>query len=241
MDEVETSIILCAYNEGQVIAESMKEVEKVMDEYDTKYEIIVVDDGSTDDTRQKALEYKNANHNERLKVLGYDRNRGKGSAIKYGFAHSSGRKIVFIDGDLGVSPKHIPEFLDKLGESDVVIGSKWHPRSSINAGMKRKLLSVGFNTLSRMLTGIKMRDTQTGLKAFRREVLEQISPKLVVNKYAFDLELMVMCNHGGFKISEMPVNVNVDGKARLREIFRMALDTLRVAYRIRVLKVHERR
>ncbi|MDI9644435.1 MAG: glycosyltransferase [Candidatus Verstraetearchaeota archaeon] len=240
MDSVDTSIILCAYNEGHVIAKAIRRVEAAMEGYGARYEVIVVDDGSTDDTRERALEYKKKNNDSRLKVLGYDKNRGKGGAIKYGFAHSAGKKIVFIDGDLGVSPKHIPEFLEKLEKSDVVIGSKWHPGSSINAGLKRKFLSIGFNTFSRMMTGIKMRDTQTGLKAFRRDVLEHIAPKLVVNKYAFDLELMVMCNHGGFRIAEMPVKVTIDGMARFKDIFRMALDTLRVAYRIRVLKVHER-
>ncbi|MEM3798305.1 MAG: glycosyltransferase family 2 protein [Candidatus Bathyarchaeia archaeon] len=165
--QVDVSIILCAYNEAHIIVDAIRNIERVMDGNGLEYEIILVDDGSFDGTRDKALEYSRVNCNGRLKVIGYERNMGKGHAIRVGFEHSSGDKVVFIDGDLDVSPNYIPHYVKALEHYDVVIGSKWHPKSKVKTTFKRRLLSFGFNVFSRMLTGIKLRDTQTGLKAFR--------------------------------------------------------------------------
>ncbi|HVP16459.1 MAG TPA: hypothetical protein VMT42_03740, partial [candidate division Zixibacteria bacterium] len=105
---------------------------------------------------------------------------------------------------------------------------------------KRKVLSFGFNALSRLLTGIKLRDTQTGLKAFRRTVFERMAPKFLVERYAFDLEMMSACNHAGFKIVELPVNVHVESMVGFKEILRMSRDMVEVAYRLRVKKYYQR-
>jgi hypothetical protein len=107
--------------------------------------------------------------------------------------------------------------------------------------LKRKFLSFGFNALSRLFTGIKLRDTQTGLKAFRREVLERMMPRFVVKRYAFDLELIGACNHAGYRIVDLPVDVHIDSMVGFRDILRMASDMFKVAYRVRVLKCYQRR
>lgn len=239
-EKVDVSVILCAYNEASVIEGAITSVDKVMRSSRWSYEIVVVDDGSSDGTGRRALEYKRAHSDVRLKVVGYGKNMGKGNAIRVGFEHSVGDKVVFIDGDLDVNPSHIPFYIRALEDSDIVIGSKWHPESHVCMTFRRRFLSFGFNVFSRLLTGIRLKDTQTGLKAFRREVLERVFPKLVVKRYAFDLELMAMCNHCGFRIVEMPVDASINHMAHLTEIFRMALDALKVAYRLRVLKVYQR-
>ncbi len=239
LNGVDVSLILCAYNEADVIVDAVKRVERVLDCTGLDYEIVVVDDGSSDGTLKRVLDYKNADCNgDRLKVVGYGRNMGKGNAIMVGFKHSRGDLVVFMDGDLDVNPSYIPEYIEALKDNDVVIGCKWHRNSYVKMNFKRKFLSFGFNIFSRILTGIKLRDTQTGLKGFRRYVLEEISSRLVVKRYAFDLELMAMCNHCGYKIAEMPVDVSINQTAHLKEIFRMALDTIKVAYRLRVLRLH---
>lgn len=239
-DGVDVSVILCAYNEGRVIWDTIARVDDVMRRSRLNYEILVVDDGSEDDTRQKAVRYMEERGNGCLKVIGYEVNRGKGNAIKTGFAHARGKFVVVVDSDLDVDPALIPRYIEALKESDVAVASKWHPQSHTRVSLKREILSFGFNILSRISTGIKLKDTQTGLKAFRREVLERLAPKLVVNRYAFDLELIGACNHSGYKIVELPVNVRINSMVCFREILKMALDMLKIGYRLRVLKCYQR-
>lgn len=239
--KVDVSVILCAYNEGNVIEETIDRVDRVLMETGWNYEVIVVDDGSLDDTNEKAISYMDRNGKSYLKILSYQQNTGKGNAVKAGFEQAEGDFIVVIDSDLDVDPRHIPYYVEALKNSDVAVASKWHPESHTSITLKRKVLSFGFNILSRLLTGIKLKDTQTGLKAFKRSVLERMIPKIVVKRYAFDLELMAACNHCGFRITDLPVNVHVEDVIGLKEILRMALDLFRVAYRLRVLKCYQRR
>lgn len=234
------SVILCAYNEGKVIEDAIDKVDCIMSATSWNYEIVVVDDGSSDDTRQKAVNHISEKGNGCLKVVGYDKNMGKGNAIKMGFAHAQGDSIVVIDGDLDVDPTFIPDYIEALKTNDVAVASKWHPQSRTTVTLKRKILSFGFNALSRLLTGIKLTDTQTGLKAFRREVLERMAPKFVVKRYAFDLELIGACNHAGYKIVDLPVDVCIRSMISFREIFRMTVDMFGIAYRLRVLKYYQR-
>jgi dolichol-phosphate mannosyltransferase len=233
-------VILCAYNENNVIGDAIDKVNSVMMGTGWNYEIIVVDDGSLDGTKQKAVEHVDKKGNGHVKVVGYEENLGKGNAIKIGFAHSQGDFVVLIDSDLDVDPNLIPNYVEALKRNDIAVASKWHPQSHTSLTLKRKVLSFGFNALSRLFTGIKLRDTQAGLKAFRREVLERMVPKFVVKRYAFDLEVIGACNHAGYRIVDLPVNVHIESMVSLREIFRMTLDMLGIAYRLRILKYYQR-
>lgn len=237
----DVSVILSAYNEGNVIDTTVDEVNNVMNKTNWNYEIIVVDDGSLDDTRQKALAYMKERDRGHLKVVGYRENMGKGNAIKRGFAHAQGDFIVVIDSDLDVDPGLIPRYVEALKTSDIAVGSKWHPQSRTTITLKRKILSFGFNVLSRLLTGIKLKDTQTGLKAFRRQVLERMMPKFFVKRYAFDLELIGACNHAGYRIVDLPVDVHIESMVSFKDIVKMASDMFKVAYRLRILKYYQRR
>ena len=232
-EKVDVSVILCAYNEGGIIEKTLDEVNRVLMKTCWNYEIILVDDGSSDDTKKKAIEYRDKKGIDYLKVISYEKNLGKGNAIKIGFEHSKGDFIVVIDSDLDIDPNYIPHYVEALKENDVAVSSKWHPESHISMTPTRKFLSLGFNVLSKILTGIKLRDTQTGLKAFRRSVLERMIPKLVTGRFAFDLELLAACNHCGFKITVLPVNVRIKNIIAPKEILRMAFDLIRVAYKLK--------
>jgi glycosyltransferase involved in cell wall biosynthesis len=238
---IDVSVILCAYNEGEVIQGSIDQVDNVMMKTGLNYEIVVVDDGSVDNTRERALETRRDKNSGHLKVIGYGRNAGKGAAMRTGFANTQGRFVVAIDSDLDVDPSLIPNYVEALKTNDIAVASKWNPKSRTVMTTKRKLLSFAFNALSRLLTGIKLRDTQTGLKAFRRTVLERMTPKFQVERYAYDLEMMSACNHAGFRIIEMPVNVHVESMVGFREILRMSRDMIQVAYRLRVKKYYQRK
>ena len=199
------------------------------------YEVIVVDDGSEDSTRSKALQC--AVLDDHVKVVSHPRNLGKGAAVKTGFQHSTGDLVVFIDSDLEIPPELIPAYLKALKEADIAIGSKWHPKSKVKVSFTRKVLSRCFYALTRLLTGVKATDTQVGLKAFRREALEKIMKAQFIKRYAFDVELLAAANLLGYKIIELPVEIRLEAGFNPLEIFRMIKDLFGIAYRLKIINI----
>jgi glycosyltransferase involved in cell wall biosynthesis len=197
----------------------------------------VVDDGSEDDTHKKVVDY--ANSNNHVKVISHKKNLGKGEAVKTGFSYATGELVIFMDSDLDIEPSQIRNYVEALKHGDIVTASKWHPQSSVEEPLMRKFLSHGFNVLVKILTGTNIRDTQTGLKAFKRKALEKVFSKLAVKRYAFDAELLAVASLYGIKIIELPVNLRVQGVFNLRESFRMFIDLLGITYRLRVRKSYQ--
>lgn len=229
------SVILPAYNEGAVIAQTVRLAADVLAGRD--YEIVVVDDGSADDTHIQAQQA--AQSNAHVRVVHYQPNRGKGYALKQGFANSTGELIAFLDADTDLHPSQIFTLLKVMQEkhADVVIGSKRHPESKLNYPLARRVVSWGYFTMAHFLFGLPVNDTQTGIKLFRREVLEQVFPQLQIKGFAFDLELLVAAQLYGYSIAEAPVELNfgrVDARplTLLRASAEVAVDTLRVFYRV---------
>jgi len=229
------SLVIPAYNEGDHILEILEETDRVMESLGAIYEIIVVNDGSKDETELKAFEY--ANNNNHVKVISYDKNAGKGFALKTGFFNAVGDSVVFMDGDLDINPQQIRKYVKALKSGDIVIGSKRHPESYVEAPPVRKFLSLGFNLLVRLLTGLKLSDTQSGLKAVRRKGLKKVFSVLSVKRFAFDVELLAVANLYGLSIVEMPVNIKLTNSFfHPKEIFKMFIDLLGVAYRLKIKK-----
>jgi glycosyltransferase involved in cell wall biosynthesis len=238
MGEVELSFVLPAYNEGDSIEGALDKLDRVVKDMRLRYEIVVVDDGSVDDTRAKAIKY--ANGNGHMRWVGYDRNMGKGYAIKQGFAEATGDAVVFLDSDLEIDLDRVSSYVEALRRGDIVIASKWHSESVVDIPLVRRILGHGFNVLVRLLTGVKLRDTQTGLKAIRRKAFEEVFPRLAVKRYAFDVELLAVANLYGLRVVEMPVNIRMRALFSLTEVWRMFLDVLGIAYRLRVLRWYQR-
>lgn len=227
-----------AYNEGDSIEGALDKLDRVVKDMRLRYEIVVVDDGSVDDTRAKAIKY--ANGNGHMRWVGYDRNMGKGYAIKQGFAEATGDAVVFLDSDLEIDLDRVSSYVEALRRGDIVIASKWHSESVVEIPLMRRILGHGFNVLVRLLTGVKLRDTQTGLKAIRRKAFEDVFPRLAVKRYAFDVELLAVANLYGLRVVEMPVNIRMRALFSLREVWRMFVDLLGIAYRLRVLRWYQR-
>ncbi len=232
-----TSIIMPAYRLSRLITYSIEAVENVLSTNNYRYEVIVVDDGSPDDTHEHALK---ASGNPYVKIYRLPRNIGKGFALIYGFRRSRGDIVIFFDGDLDIDPRQIPLLINTLenNSADIAITSKWHPQSETIATPLRKFLSRSFYALTRLLLGLNVSDTQTGAKAFKREVLEDIVPRLTVKRYAFDVELLTAATARGYKIVEVPApwKIKLKSRFRVREIVRMFIDLLAVTYRHRVKK-----
>jgi len=236
------SVIMPAYNLEHIIPLSILRVKEILEKHGYNYEIIVIDDGSKDNTYQEALRVSRVDP-ERIKVYKLPRNKGKGYALIYGYKHSRGNIIVFFDADLDIDPHQIPLLIETLKSNgvDTVITSKWHPRSKTIATTHRRLLSKAFYALVRLLLGIKTSDTQTGAKAFHRKTLQNIADNLMVKRYAFDAELLTAITAKGYRICEVPAlwQIKLTSRFKLKEIIKMFIDLMAIAYRHKVKKQYD--
>jgi glycosyltransferase involved in cell wall biosynthesis len=232
------SVVLPAYNEEKTIIYVLERAACAVKKTGLRYELLVVDDGSKDDTRQKVL--RSSKKNQSVRLVGYSKNAGKGFALTQGFFNCLGNLVVFLDADTDVKPEGVVSFVNALQDADLVIASKRHSKSKIEAPFSRKILSYGFNLIVRLLIGLKNEDTQTGLKAVRKSALLQVVPLLSVKRYAFDVELIAVSKLLNLRIIELPVNLKLTNKFKIKEIFRMLLDVLGIAYRLRVTKYYQK-
>ena len=237
-DSPNLSVVLPAYNVEETISLVIERTDSAAKKTGLRYELLVVDDGSDDNTREEVL--RSSERNGSVRLVGYADNLGKGFALTRGFFDSLGDLIVFLDADADVEPECVVDFVDALRDADLVIASKRHPKSKIEAPFSRKLLSYGFNVIVRLIVGIDIKDTQTGLKAVRKSALRQVFPLLSIKRYAFDVELIAVSKLLNLRIVELPVELRLNKGFKIREIFRMLLDVLGIAYRLRIAKSYQR-
>ena len=235
------SVLVPAYNEAQNLSRTIEETVNILQRCGLEHEVIVVDDGSEDGTYEKALSI--AKQHENVRTLGYKQNMGKGHALKHGFQFARGDLVLFLDADSDLPPSQIPKFLDYIGENgaDVVVGSKRHPLSKVDFPLSRRILSKGYSLLIGLMFNLDIADTQVGIKLFRWEVLDRVFPKVLVKRYAFDLELLVNAARSGYRIAEAPIELNFYDSSGLdfKGIWRIFLDTLAVFYRMRILHYYD--
>ncbi|MCC7519051.1 MAG: glycosyltransferase [Verrucomicrobiae bacterium] len=236
------SVILPAWNEAARIGAMIVRTRRHLATVTAAFEILVVDDGSADGTAEAAEAARAAA--PELHVVRLQSNQGKGEALRRGFAASRGRYVVFLDADMDLPPEQIGRLLESLRAegADAVIGSKWHPRSQVDYPWHRRVVSLVYFTLTRILFGLPVRDTQTGIKIFRREALARAMPRMLVKAYAYDLELLVIIHHFGSRIAEAPVILEHTGKyPRItgRSMLQAGWDTLAVFYRLHVLRYYD--
>jgi glycosyltransferase involved in cell wall biosynthesis len=225
------SVVMPAFQLGNVIAANIERVASVLSSLPGEVEIVVVDDGSTDRTLSEALgataEMPGAS------VLSHPSNRGKGQALFTGARAAKGNLIVFLDADLDLPPEQIPALLEGMGDADVLVGAK---RDSMAAGRYpfiRRLLSRIFSLATVGVFGLTVTETQTGLKVFRKEVLELVIPQMRIDGYAYDLEMLVRAQRAGFKLTQTPVELGPGAStASLRAgmLWQMARDTARLQW-----------
>jgi glycosyltransferase involved in cell wall biosynthesis len=197
------SVVVPAYQEAASIVPALERLLAVLERSGRRFEVIVVSDGSTDGTAMLARGIANSN----VRVLEYSPNQGKGHALRHGFADTQYPLVAFIDGDLDLDPVVIPGYLDTIesGIADVVIGSKLHVDSVVNYPLSRRLASKGFRLATRFLIGLDLGDTQTGVKAMRREVVVASIEKCTATGFAFDLELLTRLVDRQVRVVEAPV------------------------------------
>jgi glycosyltransferase involved in cell wall biosynthesis len=237
------SVIMPAHNEGPRIFDNIRETVETFRNFECDYEIIVVDDGSQDNTFSEIE--RAASVFENVKCAQNKENYGKGRALKKGFRYAKGGLVVFLDSDMDLHPAQLQTFIDimRLDEADVVIGSKRHPNSKLDYPWHRRVVSAVYFFFVKIIFGLPLNDTQTGLKLFRREVLERVFPKMLVKKFAYDLELLVLAHRFGYKIVEAPVIIKWQRSSwrvvGLRPIRDTWLDTMAVWYRMYILRYYD--
>jgi glycosyltransferase involved in cell wall biosynthesis len=237
------SVLMPAYNEANSIAENVCETVKTMHDLGIDFEIVVVDDGSMDGTDAAASVALRA-WPEHVRVVRCARNEGKGNALVCGASYSRGEYIAFLDADMDLHPEQLATFFTIMQQqhADAVIGSKFHPQSKVDYPLVRRVYSFFYYLLVRALFGLPLRDTQTGIKLFRREVLDRVLPRVLVKRFAFDLELLANVHHFGYRIAEAPVTLNfqrVGSRLRLDAVWNVFLDTLAIFYRMRILHYYD--
>lgn len=238
MNKPELSLIMPAYNEEDGIELVVEKVDNIVRQMGLTYELIVVDDGSVDNTRFKVASY--ARNNGHVKVVGYNDNAGKGFALRTGFFHASGDMVVLMDSDLDIDSRLVGHYVKALSNADIVVASKWHCQSNVDIPLIRRILSHGFNVLVKLLTGIRLSDTQTGLKAIRRSAFVNVFPRLTVKRFAFDVELLALANLLGLRVVELPISIRMRGLFGSKEVWRMFTDLLGITYRLRVTRWYQR-
>jgi len=240
--KLSVSVIMPSYNEAGRIQDSIIRTHRQLCKMTSDFQIVAVDDGSSDGTGD-VLEQV-ARELDRITVVKLQSNRGKGEALRQGFYRSTGELVFFLDADMDLPPEQMGVLLEIMrGDgADVVIGSKMHPRSRVDYPFHRRIVSLTYFTITRILFGLPVRDTQTGLKVFRREVLEQCMPRMLVKAFAYDLELLVIAHHFGFHISEAPVVIEYHmkyGYISLQNVRTTAIDTLAIFYRLHILEYYD--
>jgi len=234
------SLIIPVYKQATTIRKDIEDILAVLNPSGIDFEIIPVMDGELDNSFREARKVKDS----RVHVVGYPTNHGKGYAVRYGFSHATGDVIGFKDAGGDLKAKALPLMLAQFDfqQADIVIGSKRHPDSKVDYPFYRTILSWVYQQFTKLLFGLNVRDTQVGMKIYRRKVLEEVLPRLLVKQFAFDIEMLAVAYHLGYrKIYEAPVEINlfsshssIHWRSMYRVIMNMINDTLAVFYRLRI-------
>lgn len=238
------SVIMPAYNEGKQIFKNIEETVRTFEAFECRYEIVVVDDGSTDNTLDEVR--RAANTFKNIVIVENRENYGKGRALKKGFRKTKGDYIVFLDSDMDLHPIQLQTFVDimRLDDADVVIGSKRHPNSRLEYPWHRRIVSAVYFFLVKLMFDLPIRDTQTGLKLFKRPVLERVFRKILIRKFAYDLEILVLAHHFGYKITEAPVIMSFRRqdftRIGVKTILDTWWDTMVIWYRLNILRFYDK-
>jgi glycosyltransferase involved in cell wall biosynthesis len=227
------SIVIPAFNEVLRIGSTLDRILAFVDAHQLETEVIVVDDGSTDQTASIASKKKL----KKLRILTNDGNRGKGYSVRRGALEATGTWILFTDADLSAPIEELDRLLGAINdEADVAIGSRAVDRSKIlvHQARFRELGGIVFNWAVQLILGLRLHDTQCGFKLFRREKVLEVFERQTIHGFGFDPEILFLAKQRGLEIREVPVLWSNDRSTKvrfLRDGVGMFLDLLRIRWR----------
>lgn len=229
------SLVIACYNEGDKIYKNVKDVIYYLEEVlKTKdYEIVLSNDGSTDNTLEEIMKLKNEYSN--IEICNSDTNNGKGYAIQCGVLKSKGDKIIFMDADLATKLYALEDVYALLDKYDVVIGSRRIDGSCIrkNQPIHRQFIGKACSFITSIITGLHYKDTQCGFKGFTRESANDIFKKQTIKGFAFDVEILYIAVMLSYSIKETPViweNADTTSVKALRDSFYFFRDILKIKF-----------
>jgi len=226
--DVRLSVVVPAYREGDRIAAAVKAIRAELQDLDGGLEIVVVDDGSRDDTAAAA---RDSGADQVITLPG---NRGKGAAVRAGVLAANGRTVAFTDADLAYGPDQLICFLETIESGwDVAVGSRKHEGATalVRARRLREIGGRVINLFTHVVLLGNYRDTQCGLKAFRADVASELFDRARIDGFAFDIELFVMVERNGLALTEVPVavrNTRASTVRVVRDAARLMRDVLRI-------------
>ncbi|MGD0255622.1 MAG: glycosyltransferase [Acidimicrobiales bacterium] len=239
-DELDLSIVVPFYNPGDRLRPTISRLMEALTETGVTFEVIAVSDGSTDRSEETLIGFSPAV----LRCVCLHENKGKGEALRVGLALGRGRYLGFIDADGDIPPSQVASLvtLMRSHQPDIVLGSKRHAMSEVVYPPLRKLYSLGWQLMVVVLFQLRVRDTQTGLKIIRRDVLAGVLPRMLEKRFTFDLELLVVARHLGYRrFVEAPVHIQerFGSTISTKTVWNMFVDALAIFYRLRILHYYD--
>jgi glycosyltransferase involved in cell wall biosynthesis len=228
------SIVIPAYNESQRLALSLDKILRHIAEQRWQAEIIVVNDGSTDDTAEIAAKY--IRQNPTIRLLNNPGNRGKGYSVRNGMIEARGDILLLTDADLSAPIAEAQKLFAAIGKgADVAIGSRWLDRETqtVRQPFYRQVTGRIFNLLLHTILSLPQKDTQCGFKAFSRQAARAIFPSQRIERWGFDAEILFLARRLNFQVAEVPVQWGHDDRSKihpLRDGFSIVWDMIRVRY-----------
>lgn len=200
------SVIVPSYNEAETLKRTLPELYSYLKTLPWKFELIVGNDGSKDNTVQVIRDF--AKTHKTVQYIGYASNRGKGAILTECFKRASGDVQLFIDADLTIEKTLIPVLVKALERGDISIASKHLRGAKVAYPFVRRITSSGYGLLTRLLFGVQLKDFQCGLKAFKKEVIRDLLPNIKNKRFLWDTEILVKAYRKHYKIVEIPAIVH---------------------------------
>lgn len=235
MSKPKLSVVIPAYNESTRIKPTLNDVYNYLKRQDYSSEMVLVSDGSKDDTGKVLEEFKKDHPGITMIVIDRKKNHGKGYTVKEGMLKANGDYRLFMDADSATTIQEMDAFWKWFDKGyDIVLGSRHIKGGKIEKqeSVKRRILGWGGRLLIKMLAVRGIKDTQNGFKAFTAEAVEKIFPKLTIERWGFDIEVLVIAQLHKMKIKEVPILWHHVGDSKLKAA-QAAQDTLRELFRIR--------
>jgi dolichyl-phosphate beta-glucosyltransferase len=232
LQEMTYSIVIPAYNEGKRLGPTLEKVLAYVRQQGWDAEVIVVNDGSRDNTADIVRSF--AESNPQVRLVENPGNRGKGYSVRNGMLQARGEVIVFSDADLSSPIEEMPKLLQAIEQgADIAIGSRWlrAELQTSRQSLHRQLFGRIFNALNGLILGLRFKDTQCGFKAFTRRAAQMILPLQLIERWGFDPEILFLARKFGFRVDEVPVcwghvggtriNPLIDGAHMFQEMLRI--------------------